>query len=159
MKQWIRFLCLSLLSIVTGMASAQSAEDVIKISTVQELKDFRDAVNSGTTYAGKTVELTADLDLQGEDWIPIGTKTMGSYPGTAFKGVFDGCNHTISNLKVNSSEPEFATAGLFGSIASGTIKTGTTTTTIPSSIKNLTLKNVDITKYTLGWWHRGLRFG
>ena len=145
MKHWIRFFCLSLLSIVAGMASAQSAEDVIKISTVQKLKEFRDAVNSGTSYAGKTVELTADLDLQGEDWIPIGTKTMGSYPGTAFKGVFDGCNHTISNLKVNSSEPEFATAGLFGSIASGTIQTGTTTTTIPSSIKNLTLKNVDIT--------------
>lgn len=138
----LRYLCTFLLLWVAGVGLAQ---DVVEISTVDQLKAFRDAVNSGTSYAGKTVKLTADLDLQGEDWIPIGTKTMGSYPGISFKGDFDGCNHTISNLKVNSSEPEWATAGLFGSIASGTIQTGTTTTTIPSSIKNLTLKNVDIT--------------
>ena len=125
----IRFLCLSLLVMMVGIVSAQ---DVVEISTVDQLKAFRDAVNSGTSYAGKTVKLTADLDLQGEDWFPIGYNTMASYPGTAFKGDFDGCNYTISNLKVKSSEPEYATAGLFGSIASG-------------SIKNLTLKNVDVT--------------
>lgn len=129
MKHWIRFFCLSLLSIVAGMASAQ---DVVEISTVEGLKAFRDAVNSGTSYAGKTVKLTSDLDLNSEDWFPIGYNTMGSYPGKAFKGEFDGCNHTISNLKVYSSEPNYATAGFFGSIETG-------------SIKNLTLKNVDIT--------------
>ena len=129
MKHWIRFFCLSLLTIVTGIASAQ---DVIEISTVEQLKEFRDNVNSGTTYKGKTVKLTADLDLQGEDWFPIGYNTMASYPGTAFKGDFDGCNNTISNVKVNSSEPNYATAGFFGSIEEG-------------SIKNLTLKNVNIT--------------
>ena len=129
MKHWIRFFCLSLLSIVAGMASAQ---DVEEISTVDQLKAFRDAVNSGTSYAGKTVKLTSDLDLNSEDWFPIGYNTMGSYPGKAFKGEFDGCNHTISNLKVYSSEPNYATAGFFGSIETG-------------SIKNLTLKNVDIT--------------
>ena len=114
------------------MVGIVSAQDVVEISTVDQLKAFRDAVNSGTSYAGKTVKLTADLDLQEEDWFPIGYNTMASYPGTAFKGDFDGCNYTISNLKVKSSEPEYATAGLFGSIASG-------------SIKNLTLKNVDVT--------------
>ena len=128
MKHWIRFFCLSLLSIVAGMASAQ---DVIEISTVDQLKEFRDAVNSGNTYAGKTVKLTADLDLSGEaNWKPIGN--LVAYPGQSFGGVFDGNGHSISNLTVNDNTPKYAVAGLFGSVVNGTIK-------------NLTVKNVNIT--------------
>jgi len=104
----------------------------IEISTIEELKAFRDAVNNQTSYAGKTVILTADLDLSSEaNWEPIGTNSMGSYPGKAFKGTFDGNGHTISNLTVSTSAPNYATAGFFGSIETGTIK-------------NLTLQNVDI---------------
>jgi len=127
MKQWIRFLCLSLLSIVTGIASAQDVE----ISTVDQLKAFRDNVNSGTTYAGKTVKLTADLDLSGEsNWTPIGN--VNAYPGHSFNGTFDGQNHIISNVTSSDNTPDQATAGLFGSVVNGTIK-------------NLTVKNVNIT--------------
>ena len=138
MKNYARHLWLSLLLLVGVTAIAvpglngTNGSEIVEISTVEQLKEFRDAVNSGTSYAGKTVKLTKDLDLQGEDWFPIGYNTMASYPGTAFKGDFDGCNHTISNVKVNSSMPEYATAGFFGSIEEG-------------SIKNLTLKNVDVT--------------
>ena len=134
MKHWIRFFCLSLLSIVAGMASAQSAEDVIKISTVQQLKDFRDAVNSGkNNYAGKTVKLTDNLDLSGEaNWKPIGN--VAAYPGQAFQGVFDGNGKTISNLTSNDKTANWSCAGLFGSISNGTIK-------------DLTLTNVNIQSY------------
>lgn len=69
MKLWIRLLCLPLLAIAASMVSAQN---VTVISTVQQLKDFRDAVNAGNNYAGQTVKLTADLDLNGETWSPIG---------------------------------------------------------------------------------------
>ena len=69
MKHWIRLLCLPLLAIAASMVSAQN---VTEISTVQQLKDFRDAVNAGNNYAGQTVKLAADLDLNGETWIPIG---------------------------------------------------------------------------------------
>ena len=120
MKQWIRFLCLSLLSIVTGIASA---EDVIEISTVQGLKEFRDAVNSGTNYAGKTVELTNDLDLQGQNWVPIG---IGGGTSKSFCGTFDGKGHTISNLSCNYQKY----AGLFGSFY--------------GIVKNLTMKDVNM---------------
>jgi len=112
---------------VAGMASAQ---DVIEISTVDQLKEFRDAVNGGNGYAGKTVKLTADLDLSSEaNWKPIGN--LVAYPGQSFNGIFDGDNHVISNLTVNDNTPNHAVAGLFGSVVNGTIK-------------NLTVKNVNI---------------
>ncbi len=120
---------------VAGMASAQ---DVIEISTVEQLKEFRDAVNGGNGYAGKTVKLTADLDLSSEaNWKPIGN--LVAYPGQSFNGTFDGDNHVISNLTVNDNTPNYAVAALFGSVVNGTIK-------------NLTVKNVDIqsTHYAAG---------
>lgn len=129
-KLWLRTSLL--VAVILCGATAAWGQDVIEIGTVDELKAFRDAVNNKISYAGKTVKLTADLDLSGEDWFPIGYNTMSSYPGTAFKGNFDGGGHTISNLKVSSNEPNYATAGFFGSISAG-------------SIKNLTLKNVNIT--------------
>ena len=104
MKHWIRLLCLPLLAMVAGMASAQ---DVIEISTVDQLKEFRDAVNGGNGYAGKTVKLTADLDLSSvANWLPIGN--VVAYPGQSFKGTFDGDNHVISNLNVNGNTPNHA---------------------------------------------------
>ena len=106
--------------------------EVVEINDVAGLKAFRDAVNSRTSYAGKIVRLMADLDLSSEaNWQPIGSNTMTSYPGTAFKGTFDGNGHTVSNVTVNTSEPNYATAGFFGSIEEG-------------SIVNLTVKNVNI---------------
>lgn len=103
--------------------------EVVEINTVADLKDFRDAVNSGTSYAGKIVRLMADLDLSKTNWQPIGN--LVAYPGQSFKGTFDGAGHTISNLTVNDTTPNYAVAALFGSIAEG-------------SIVNLTVKNVDI---------------
>ena len=103
----------------------------IEISTVEQLKEFRDAVNSGTTYAGTTVKLTADLDLSGEsNWTPIGN--LVAYPSQSFNGTFDGDGHSISNVTSSDNTPINAVAGLFGSIVNGTIK-------------NLTVKNVNIT--------------
>lgn len=45
------------------------------------------------TFEGKTVKLTADIDLAGHEWVAIGN-TFSTY----FAGNFDGNNHTISNL-------------------------------------------------------------
>ncbi len=106
---------------------------VLEIGTVEQLKEFRDNVNSGTSYAGKTVKLTADLDLSSEaNWKPIGN--VAAYPGQAFRGVFDGNGKTISNLTSNDETANWSCAGLFGSISNGTIK-------------DLTLTNVDIQSY------------
>lgn len=64
---------------------------------------FRDAVNAGDSYEGKTVYLMADIDLSTVcsstlgSWVPIGAT------GTTFAGTFDGNYHTISNLYMSSS--------------------------------------------------------
>ena len=124
----LRYLCTFLLLWVAGVGLAQ---DVVEISTVDQLKTFRDAVNSGNTYAGTTVKLTADLDLSGEsNWTPIGN--LVAYPTQSFNGTFDGDGHSISNVTVNDNTPKHAVAGLFGSVVNGTIK-------------NLTVKNVNLT--------------
>ena len=69
--------------------------------------------------------LTADIDLTGTTWTPIGTDYRNSYTGT-----FDGGSHTISGLTVKGSDEN---AGLFGYIG----KDGGT-------VKNVVLKDVQI---------------
>ncbi len=102
----------------------------IVINNVEELKAFRDAVNAGTSYAGKTVKLAADLDLSGEaNWEPIGN--VAAYPGKAFKGTFDGAGHTISHLTIDDQTVNWGRAALFGSASNATIK-------------NLNITDVDI---------------
>ncbi len=81
------------------------------ISSVAELKKFRDLVNFG--WSPVTVTLTADIDLSGEEWTPIGNS-----PSLYFTGLFDGGGHTINNLSINSSSNY---QGLFGCVKSGSI--------------------------------------
>ncbi len=87
-----------------------------EITSLQDLQDFRDAVNSDTQYKGsnnKMVTLTADLDMSSiAKWTPIGNK---EHP---FDGVFDGGGHVIKNLKVDRAE---LYNGLFGYAQNATI--------------------------------------
>ncbi|UVO60452.1 fimbrillin family protein [Bacteroides fragilis] len=69
--------------------------------------------------------LTADIDLTGKDWTPIGTDYDNSY-----KGTFDGGGHTITGLTFTTND-EFA--GLFGWLN----RTGT--------VKNVVMEGVQIT--------------
>lgn len=91
--------------------------DYYVVNTAAGLKAFAESVNAGNTYAGKTVKLDADLDLQNELWTPIGPDADAA---PKFAGTFDGQNRTISNLKVNT-EKGYTAAGLFGSL-NGTAK-------------------------------------
>lgn len=91
------------------VATALPAEDngTITIYTAEELALVAKKVNEGTTYEGKTIKLGADLDLNHQEWTPIG---FGSSNGDrvleagakAFAGNFDGGNHTIYNLKITT---------------------------------------------------------
>ena len=103
----------------------------IQIATVNDLQALATLVNTpnGAATSGNTYELTADLDMTGVDWIPIGN--LEAYPGRSFQGTFDGKGHTISNLTCVDNTVNYATAALFGSTKNGIIK-------------NLTLSNVDI---------------
>ncbi len=119
--------------IPASIFAADEAPAVTEIGTLDELKALRDEVNNGNTFAGKTFKLTADIDLLGEEWTPIGN------PTNWFQGNFDGDGHTISNLKITSGEY----AGLFGYIKSGPAN-------YTPGIANLTVNNVDISGVTNG---------
>ena len=80
-------------------------------------------VNGGKTDINIT--LTADIDLTGKDWMPIGTDYDKSY-----KGTFDGGGHTITGLTFTTNDKY---AGLFGWLN----KAGT--------VKNVVMEGVQIT--------------
>ena len=77
------------------------------------LMNIAELVNGGKTDINIT--LTADIDLTGKNWTPIGTSFSNKYTGT-----FDGGGHTIKGLTVTTND-QFV--GLFGSIGyAGTVK-------------------------------------
>ena len=83
-----------------------------KISSYADLITFRNLVNnetSGNTFENKTITLSSDIDMKGDEWIPIGTY---SHP---FKGVFKGNNHTIRNFKIYCDK-NHSYCGLFGAV-------------------------------------------
>ncbi len=82
------------------------------IFNVAGLKELATQVNNGNKFSGKTIKLLADIDLNNEEWTPIGNSSA------VFDGDFDGQNHTISNLKVTKNDR----AGLFGAIQVGVVK-------------------------------------
>ena len=76
-----------------------------------ELEEAKDADNNpiaAVNFSGKTIKLTADIDLGNQVWTPIGNGDNSF----AFSGTFDGDGYTISGLNV----PDTNAPGLFGYI-------------------------------------------
>lgn len=103
-----------------------AVNNVITITTPEQLAALAVSVNNGNNYSGKTVQLGADIDLADCDWTPI-----GKY-GKPFQGKFEGQNHIISNLTVNM--PGQSDVGLFGLTTNG-------------SVSNLIVENAEVTGY------------
>ena len=111
------------------------SDNVIEIGQ-DDFEKFRDNVNNGNSYEGKVVLLTSDINLSdetlsdttpNESWTPIGIispDTENTNPETVdnkpFKGIFDGGNHTIKNLNINSTDNKYN--GLFSFVVDGTIR-------------------------------------
>lgn len=81
------------------------------------------------TFAGKTVTLAANIDLDGQEWTPIaeGSRSGNTYSeGDAhFDGTFDGNGLTIAGLKISSlpaGASEDYAVGLFGVVDGGTVR-------------------------------------
>lgn len=100
---------------VTGYVEDENGN--VTISTAEGLFWFAKQVNSGNNFAGKTVKLANDIDLNNERWTPIGIYNDSK---THFKGTFDGQNHTVSGLNVVESGKKGV--GFFGKAFTGTIK-------------------------------------
>lgn len=101
----------------------EKSEETIR--TAEELEEFRDKANTGLTYEGKTIKLGNDIDLSSicykvdgtpendKSWEPIANYEANNQ--NIFKGTFDGNNHKIDNLYINSQN---AYQGLFGKLSS-----------------------------------------
>lgn len=71
-------------------------------------KDAEGNPIAAVNFKGKTIKLTADIDLNNQVWTPIGNGNNSF----AFSGTFDGNGNTISGLNV----PDANAPGLFGCI-------------------------------------------
>ena len=101
----------------TAAELAVATDDTNKVVTVESgklLAALVEAVNNGNDYAGYTIKLTKNLDLNGNEWTPIGVKD-----GNKFRGVFDGQNRKVLNLKIENG-PDYA--AFFGAIENATVK-------------------------------------
>ena len=106
------------------------------ITSVAQFKAFAAKVNAGETFEGKTVKLANDIDLNNEEWTPIGSATADH----GFMGNFDGNGKAIKNLKMTQLTPDadnYVYAGLFG-VTEGISPDQ------QNYIKNLTIENVTI---------------
>ena len=119
----------------TAVSPLASSAEVVQIATKEQLADFRDRVNKGEVSLN--AKLTADIDMSGVQWKPIGELLLsGDFSTTqptlskdnSYTGTFDGAGHTITNLKVTSSDavvanfskPDIHTAAaLFGVVGTG----------------------------------------
>ena len=90
-----------------------AAREKLSIGSVSELESFAGRVNGGDAAARNAeVTLTADLDLGGRSWTPIGIDKQRS-----FRGSFDGRGHCIRNFRVNDRQLQYR--GFFGVLEGG----------------------------------------
>ncbi len=122
--------------------------DPYQITTVAHLANLATNVNNGHTYKDTVFILTQDLDLNHQEWTPIGKYTGFTTIDKPFSGSFDGNGKTIQNLKVSGN---YQAAGLFCYIYAGT----------NGFIKNLHLAGTDTitTSFTGGYTYVGALAG
>ena len=100
------------------------AGETYYLTQSSDLVKLQDLVNSGVDTTNVTFELMADINMRG-----VAFRCIGYDLGNAFRGTFNGNQHVISNLTINSTENN---VGLFGSVND-------------CQINSLGLENVDIT--------------
>lgn len=94
----------------------------IYISSPSELAGVAYLVNNNfTNFSNQTIHLTADMDLSGKNWIPIG------YNYT-FKGSIDGHGHNITGISIINFSSGIR--GLIGEMSGGTIRSLSLTASI-----------------------------
>lgn len=92
-----------------------ASQDEFTISTAEELAGVSQLVIDGNTFAGKTFNINADIDLNGNLWTAIGVDNHFPFSGTVL-----GNGHVISNLWINLPVDDFI--GIFGYTESASLK-------------------------------------
>ncbi len=101
-------------------------EDPYQIATAKQLAYLSSSINEDVDWYGVYFIQTADIDLAGMEWKPIGfvinielNGSKSQYAAYVFRGSYDGGNYTIYNLTIGSAEnpTDQTTSGLFGFVA------------------------------------------
>lgn len=117
-----------------------------EIATAEQLAKLARDVNNGNTpqaFLGKYFKLTADIDLSGGIWMPIGkyyNYGNGNGDNRLFFGKFDGNGHVIKKMHIQWKGTDAKSAwGLFSTLQ-GASSTSLTTVT------NLIIENAKVEK-------------
>ena len=138
-------LVLSCLTVLAGAAAwdgsateaftgSGTAADPYVIDTPAKLAKLAADVNGGEAYVGKYFTQTADIDLGGKEWTPIGGAVIvveEKNVTTAFSGVYNGLDHKITGFSITKMS-NFT--GLFGKVVANGVEAGVCNLTIEGSI-------------------------
>ena len=102
-------------------------DNPFQIETAAQLAYFAKTVNEGSWYDGKYIILKNNINLNNQEWTPIGNDR------NPFKGNFNGDNHTVTGMQISNPSKDYV--GLFGECTKHNIN---------SAIKNITVRNSDI---------------
>ncbi len=94
------------------------------VTNAAQLAWIAEQVNAGDTFAGKTVVLAGDIDLNSYAWTPIanGSRSGAIAKGQTFKGTFDGNGMTVKNMTITTTPSADHAIGLVGVVDGGTIR-------------------------------------
>ena len=114
-----------------------------EIATAEQLDKLARDVNNGNTFRGKYFKLTADIDLSGGIWMPIGKYyNYGNGKNRLFFGKFDGNGHVIKNMHIQWEDADDNAKSVWGLFSTLQGESSTNLTTVT----NLIIENATVEK-------------
>lgn len=114
-----------------------------EIATEKQLAKLARDVNNGNTFRGKYFKLTADIDLSGGIWMPIGKYyNYGNVNNRLFFGKFDGNGHVIKNMHIQWEDADDNAKSVWGLFSTLQGESSTNLTTVT----NLIIENATVEK-------------
>lgn len=122
--------------------TSDATPGVLYVDDAADLWAFAEQLQGGTNFAGQTIKLTADIEVnEGMDIYGGYVTNAQKWPLTTynkkFAGTFDGQGHTISGLYVTGTGEG---VGIFGNVGTGT----------KATVKNVNIVNSYVTSNTAG---------
>lgn len=106
-----------------------------EIATAEQLAKLARDVNNGNTFRGKYFKLTADIDLSGGIWMPIGKYyNYGNGKNRLFFGKFDGNGHVIKNMHIQWEDADDNAKSVWGLFSTLQGESSTNLTTVTNLI-------------------------
>lgn len=106
-----------------------------EIATAEQLAKLARDVNNGNTFRGKYFKLTADIDLSGSIWMPIGKYyNYGNVNNRLFFGKFDGNGHVIKNMHIQWEDADDNAKSVWGLFSTLQGESSTNLTTVTNLI-------------------------